>query len=91
MEGRLGPRLLRVVRVRDFLGYFGGRVGDDSVEVVCRGGVVRGDVFTALEGYRGEEAVSAEVRLEPRLWQLLRCPGIFDLLSFRRGKHTRRV
>ena len=50
VEGRLSPRLLRVVRVRDFLRNLCRGIGDDGVEVVCRSGVVRGEVLASLEG-----------------------------------------
>ena len=88
MERGFGPLLLRLVRIRDLLRDLGRGVGKNGIKVVCSRGVVSSDVFPALEGYRGEKAVGVQMRFEPGLGQLLRCPCVFDLLTRQRHAHV---
>ena len=81
MEGCLCPLLLGVMGGGDFPGDFIWGIGEDGIEMVRGGRVISCDVSTASEGYRGEEAVGAEVSLERGLGQLLCCPSFFDLLA----------
>ena len=80
VEGCIGPSLLRVVGILDFLGNFSGGVRHDGVEVICRRGIISRDVLSSLEGYSRKETIRSQMRLEPGLWQLLCCPCLFDLL-----------
>ena len=91
MERSPGPCFLSDVSISDFLFNLLRGISKNSVKVVSSCGIVSSDVLVTLEWEGGKETVSMFVCSEGWLREFLRCPGIFDLLSFRRGEHTRRV
>lgn len=83
MERSLSPGPLCLVCMCDLPRYIFRAISQNGVQVVGRSRVVSSDVFSVGEGERRKKAVSAKMRLQRRLRQLLRCPSFFDLLCTR--------
>lgn len=80
VEGGGSPFFLCFVRVHDLSLNLLLGISKNGVQVVGRGRVICRNVFAVRKGEVGKETVNVQMRLQRRLRELLRGPGIFDLL-----------